>query len=585
MRIFALPEPVRIQRRPVLALAVAFLTLGAQHTAAPAAHATHAAPLATANVGAQPARGNVVIEWNRTLLDIVRSPHAQPPTVHPTRNFAIMSAAVYDAVNAISRAHPLYGPDLTAPQDASRPAAAAEAAHDTLTVLYPAHKADLDRRLSTDLAGIPDGRAKQEGVKVGAQAARAIITLRAHDGADATPPPYVTTGKPGDYRPTPPAFKAPEFTQWGKVTPFLLRTGHQFRPPAPPALAGAAYAGAMNEVKAVGAARSATRTAEQTTLAKLWGGPAQNYWYDIAQQVALARHSDLDQSADMFALLNLTVADATIGIYDAKYTYRFWRPITAIRLAAGNPQVKRDPAWTPLVATPPDPSYPGMHSDISTAAATVLAGFYGDRNDFTLTSPATAGGPRPYTKPYTSLSATATEAGLSRIWGGVHTRLDHKSGNALGTAIARYALGQSKLAPAVPSAPTGKTPDDSASPAGATVAVRDSKFGKILVDGQGRTLYLFEADKGTSPTCYGACAKAWPPLTATGKPQAGGGASPALLGTTTRTDHTVQVTYNGHPLYYFVSDVKPGDITGQGLNSFGAKWYVLDPQGNKVEKG
>jgi predicted lipoprotein with Yx(FWY)xxD motif len=121
--------------------------------------------------------------------------------------------------------------------------------------------------------------------------------------------------------------------------------------------------------------------------------------------------------------------------------------------------------------------------------------------------------------------------------------------------------------------------------AGATVAVRDSKLGKILVDGKGRTLYLFEADKGTNSTCYGACAKAWPPLTTTGKPQAGSGANHALLGTTTRTDHTTEVTYNRHPLYYFVSDTKPGDTTGQGLNSYGAKWYVINPKGNKIDTG
>ncbi|MEU0565417.1 phosphatase PAP2 family protein [Nonomuraea sp. NPDC005983] len=579
MRTFTPPEQQRTQRRPVLALAVAVLTLGAQHVAAPAAYA---APLSAANAVAPPTQGNVVIEWNRTLLNIVRSPHAQLATIHPTRNFAIMSAAVYDAVNAISRAHPLYGSSLAAPRDASRPAAAAVAAHDTLAALYPARKASLDRQLSTDLAGVPDDRAKQEGIKVGAQAAHAIIALRAHDGANATPPPYATTGKPGDFRPTPPAFKAPEFTHWGKVTPFVLRTGHQFRPAAPPALSSPAYAAAINEVKAIGSAHSTTRTADQTTLAKLWSGPAQNYWYDVAQQVALARHSDLDQSASLFALLNLTLADATIGIYDAKYTYRFWRPITAIRLAADNPQVKPDPKWTPLVATPPDPSYPGMHSDISTAAATVLAAFYGDRNAFTLTAPAATGGPRPYTKPYTSLSATATEAGLSRIWGGLHTRLDHNSGNELGTAIARYALGQSKLAPAVPGSPIATPAAGSTSPASATVTVQDSKLGKILADAHGRTLYLFEADKGTSSTCYSACASAWPPLTTTGRPQAGSGVSPALLGTSTRTDHTTQVTYNGHPLYSFLSDAKPGDTTGQGLNSFGAKWYVLNPEGNKI---
>jgi predicted lipoprotein with Yx(FWY)xxD motif len=151
--------------------------------------------------------------------------------------------------------------------------------------------------------------------------------------------------------------------------------------------------------------------------------------------------------------------------------------------------------------------------------------------------------------------------------------------------VGRYALGQLKLAPAAPGSPTANTPAGSGTPAGVTVAVRDSKLGKILVDGKGRTLYLFEADKGTNSTCYGACAKAWPPLTTTGKPRAGSGVSPALLGTTARTDHTTEVTYKGHPLYYFVSDTKPGDITGQGLNSFGGKWYVLNPKGDKIDKG
>ncbi|MEU0486043.1 phosphatase PAP2 family protein [Streptosporangium sp. NPDC006013] len=583
MRMFALPEPRRTQRRPVLALAVAVLTIGAQGAAAPAAHA---APLATANAVEGTPRGNVVIEWNRTLLNIVQTPHAPPTTVHPTRSFAIMSAAVYDAVNAISRAHPLYGTGFTAPQDASRPAAAATAAHDTLTALYPARKPSLDRQLAADLTGIPDGRAKQEGIRVGAQAAQAILTLRAHDGADATPPPYTSTGKPGDYRPTPPDFDPPVFTHWGKVTPFVLHTGDQFRPAAPPALAGPVYAAAINEVKSIGAAHSTTRTAEQTTTAKLWGAPIQNYWYSIGQQVALARHSDLDQSADLFALLNLTIADATIGVYNAKYHYRFWRPITAIRSAAGNPRVKPDPAWTPLITTPPDPSYPGMHSAIGTAAATVLAGFYGDRNVFTLTSPTASS----VTETYTNFSAAATEAGLSRIWAGVHTRMDHQAGNKLGTTIGRYVLSQLKLAPAAPASPTAKPPAGSGPAggglaAGVTVEVRDSKLGKILTDGQGRTLYLFETDKGTKSTCYGACAIAWPPLVATGRPQAGSGASSALLGTAARTDHTTGVTYNGHPLYYYVGDTKPGDTSGQGLDSFGAKWYVLNPQGNKIDTG
>jgi hypothetical protein len=206
------------------------MTLGAQGAANSVAHA---APLATPNAAGGQPRGNVVIEWNRTLLDIVRTPHAQPTSVHPTRNFAIMSAAVYDAVNTISRAHPTYGGvSLTAPRDASRPAAAAAAAHDTLTALYPAQKARLDQQLTTDLAAIPAGRAKQEGIQVGAQAARGILELRAHDGTAAAPPPYTATDNPGDYRPTPPGNKEPEFTHWGNVKPFVLHTGHLFRPAA-----------------------------------------------------------------------------------------------------------------------------------------------------------------------------------------------------------------------------------------------------------------------------------------------------------------------------------------------------------------
>ena len=118
--------------------------------------------------------------------------------------------------------------------------------------------------------------------------------------------------------------------------------------------------------------------------------------------------------------------------------------------------------------------------------------------------------------------------------------------------------------------------------AATTVAVENSKLGQILVDGSGRTLYLFEADRGMDSTCSGGCAQAWPPLTTSAAPQAGSGVSAALLGTTTRQDRTMQVTYHGHPLYYFAGDGKPGDLTGQALNQFGAKWYVLAPTGNKV---
>ena len=149
--------------------------------------------------------------------------------------------------------------------------------------------------------------------------------------------------------------------------------------------------------------------------------------------------------------------------------------------------------------------------------------------------------------------------------------------------------GKSSSSKTASSSPPATSPPTTAAPAttaagGMTVAIKSSGLGRILVDAKGRTLYLFEKDKGTTSSCYGACASGWPPYTTTGAPQAGSGAAASLLGTTTRTDGTTQVTYKGHPLYYFVGDTKPGEVTGEGVNAFGAKWYVLAPSGNKIDK-
>lgn len=382
--------------------------------------------------------GNVVAEWNRTLLSLVQTPGAQPATVQPTRDFAIMSAAVYDAVDAIDPDHPQYLLQLRASHAASQDAAAAQAAHDVLIAIFPKFTATLDQQLATDLAAIPAGRGLIDGLLVGSQAAAGILQTRADDGATATPPPYLSTGAAGDYRPTPPAFAAPVFTHWAAVTPFVLRSGNQFRPQPPPALSSAAYASAINEVESLGRQTSTIRTAEQTTIGMFWGAPIQNYWNAIAEQVTLASHSDTDTSARTFALLDLGLADATIALYDAKYTYRLWRPISAIRLADtdGNAATVGDPSWTPLVTTPADPSYPGAHSTLSAAAATILTAIFGDDVSFTVTSPTLPG----VSRTFSSFDAAATEAGLSRIYAGLHTRLDHQAGLRLGAQVGRYTL-------------------------------------------------------------------------------------------------------------------------------------------------
>jgi hypothetical protein len=382
--------------------------------------------------------GDEVVAWNAELLKLVQTPGVQPATIHPTRSYAMLHAAIYDAIVAITRdANPVLV-SATAPREARPDAAAAAAADATLKGLYPSQSVSLDQLLVTQLSAIPDGAAKRQGIAVGNAVAAKVLALRANDGSATIPPPFVAGTQPGDYRPTPPNFPAPVFTNWGSVTPFVLKTGSQFRPPPPPSLTSAAYANAINEVKSLGQNSSATRTAEQTVIAKFWAPPIWNTWNGVAEQAALAHHTNLERTAHLFAMLDLSLADSAIAMYDAKYAYQLWRPVTAIRLAdsAGNPAVVGDPNWTPLAVTAADPSYPGAHSTISAAAATVLAAFFGNHDQLTVNTGALPG----VVRSFTSYRDAATEAGLSRIFAGQHTSLDHHAGLELGTDVADFVL-------------------------------------------------------------------------------------------------------------------------------------------------
>src|SRR6266436_6740249 len=358
--------------------------------------------------------GAVVIAWNKELLHIVLTPGAQPATVHPTRSYAILHAAIYDAVVSITRDAPPFLFSVTAPSTARADAAAAQAGHDTLVALYPKWKAALDQQLASELATIPDGAGKQQGIQVGQAVAARLIAIRANDGSTATPPPFVPGNQPGNYQLTPPKFAAPVFTNWSNVTPFVLNNAAQFRPGPPPAVTSQAYAQTINEVKSLGQNTSTTRTPEQTVIGKFWAGPIWNTWNEIAENATLAHHTNLETTARLFAVLNLSFADSVIAFYDAKYHYQLWRPITAIREAntAGNPAIVGDPAWTPLVATALDPDYPAAHAVISGDAATVLADFFGNQDQIRATSDVLPGAVRTFT----SYSDIATEAGLSRIY-------------------------------------------------------------------------------------------------------------------------------------------------------------------------
>src|ERR1700746_1500870 len=380
---------------------------------------------------------NSVIEWNRTLLVIVRTPGAQPPTIHSSRSFAILHAAIHDAVYNIDR---MFNPYLVRLPDvsrrASRLAAADQAAHDVLVALYPAFQATLDSELQQDLAQIPDGQNKTDGIAVGQAVAAQILSLRSNDGSGVTPPPFIPGNQPGDYQLTPPNFAAADFTQWPQVTPFALARADEFRPGPPPTLTSATYTQVFNEVKDLGFVGSITRTAEQTQIGKFWNGNIQDFWNEIAQTAVLAHHLDLEHSARLFALLHISLADTPIAFFDAKYTYNFWRPVTAVELADtdGNPLTDPNPTWLPLsTKTAPDPSYPGAPRAISKAGATVLSFYFGDQFTFDVSSESLAG----VTRHFPSFSGAAEEAGLSRIYAGQHFRTDHIAGKDLGEQVAQ----------------------------------------------------------------------------------------------------------------------------------------------------
>src|ERR1700760_2735974 len=381
-----------------------------------------------------------VVEWNRALLVIVRTPGAQSPTIHSTRSFAMLHAAIFDAVNNIDRDFVPYAvghPHVS--RKASAEAAADQAAHDILVSLYPAFAATLDSELQQDLAQIPYGRDKTDGIEEGQDVAAAILALRATDGSATVLPPFMPKNQPGSYQLTPPNFAPADFIQWPRVTPFALARANEFRLGPPPSLTSEEYTKSFNEVKSLGLITSTTRTADQTQIGQFWNGNIQDFWNEIAQTPALTHHLNLEQSARLFALLNISLADTTIAFFDTKYTYDLWRPVTAIQMADidNNPQTDQDSTWIPLpTKTAADPSFPGAHSATSFAAAEVLRLSLGDQINLDVTSESLSG----VTRHFTSFSAAAEGAGLSRISAGQHFRFDHLAGARMGQQVARSVL-------------------------------------------------------------------------------------------------------------------------------------------------
>jgi hypothetical protein len=233
------------------------------------------------------------------------------------------------------------------------------------------------------------------------------------------------------------------------MTPFALASPSQFLPPPPPSVTSPEYAAALNQVVSLGAANSTTRTADQTQIALFWNDPGgtatpPGHWNEIAAQVALSHYDSLAKDARVFALLNLAEADSAVVCWNAKFTYNFWRPVTAIHdvAAIGNPLITPDPSFSSLITTPPFPTYVSGHSTFSSAAATVLSAIYGSKEAFTTTSDSLPG----VTRSFSSFEQAAQEAGLSRICGGIHYSFDNEQGLALGQKVGTYVLQHELLA-------------------------------------------------------------------------------------------------------------------------------------------
>ncbi len=395
----------------------------------------------------QPVRADVVTEWNAAALSAVRVSGTPPPVA--SRSLAILHAAIYDAVNGISRTHEVYLVDSSVPASASPIAAASAAAHTTLVALFPAESAAFDSLHAASLATVTDGPRKNAGIQWGTFVANEILQARSNDGANALVPPPSASG-PGFWQPTPPRFAPYLLPQWGFVTPFAIASAAAFRPPPPPSLDSTAWAADYNEVKSLGAATGSQRTADQEQIALFWADGTgtetpPGHWNHIAQSVAASHGNSVEENARLFALLNVAMADAAICVWDAKYVYDFWRPVTAIRAGDldGNPATEPDPMWSSFIVTPPFPDYVSGHSAFSGAAAAVLAQFYGsDDFAFTTGSDFLPGIERTFSK----FSAAAAEAAASRVYGGIHFRSASQAGLTAGHDIGDFVMTRFLLA-------------------------------------------------------------------------------------------------------------------------------------------
>ena len=376
-------------------------------------------------------RADAVSEWNTRACDLVAAANVDTPAAN--RILAIMHTAIYEAVNGITKKYPPGDVKLNASRGASVDAAIATASRAVLVKLVPSKAIDVEVAFKKALDAIPDGMSKTEGTSVGERAAAAILASRMDDGF-ATAESYRPYTIAGVYVPT----SVPLVSQWPLRKPWLMTNASQFRPGPPPDLKSALWARDYNEIKAVGAKNSKTRTKDQTDVASFWEATGPVIYHGLVKSVAASPGRDVTQNARLFMAVTQATDDAMIAIFDAKYHYNFWRPITAIRNGDidGNEATERDASWTPFINTPMHPEYPCAHCIVSGAIGTVIEADVGNgAATFATNSPTAANSRRTWVK----MEDFIQEVANGRIYDGVHFRTSTEVGTAMGRQIGKLA--------------------------------------------------------------------------------------------------------------------------------------------------
>ena len=383
------------------------------------------------------AQADVITDWNDKACKIVASAGAGAPG---HRMMAVVQVSVFEAVNSIEPRYAPYMQKVAAPKGASVDAAVAAANRTALLELMPGEKAAIEAAYQSAMSSIPDGQSKTDGVAVGEKAAAMILARAAKDGA-VGPDNYQWQTTPGRYVPT----MIPAVPTWARRTPWVMEKASQFRPGPPPALDSDTWEKDLQEVRLLGAKNSTARTAEQTDVARFWEETRPIVYHPVVRSVASMPGRTVAQNARLYAATSMASDDALIAIFDAKYAYNFWRPITATRYEhiAGKTKVAADPGWTPFISTPMHPEYPCAHCIISGAVGAALAAELGNTPMPTLstTSPTLPG----MTREWKSIPAFMDEVRMARIYDGVHYRNSTVVGNDMGMKVG--ALVQQKFAP------------------------------------------------------------------------------------------------------------------------------------------